>query len=195
MESVKEVHEELTCEHGEPTTKVCGACGRPVCSRGSIELSDPGLPRYNPGWKTLGLVVTLVIGVPLVFNRLFPDLIGTVVLAIFDQALYLRIGFVRGSILLGLAMILLLRLRTSESFQLLVRRANERVMCNECKGRFQRRRVLQAGIGIVGVTVALFGFYLMYDYGRLRDLWYVGLGAGIVLVRIELTQLFDRLLA
>jgi hypothetical protein len=184
----------MTCEHGEPASVVCGRCGTPVCSRGSDELRDVSLSTYESGWRSLGIVVALLVGIPVVFTQLVPGLLGTLTNAIFDRAMYLRIGLVRGSILLGILLVPALRLRNGQRVQLFVRRVGQRTVCDDCRGHLQRQRAIQLAIGLVGVVVVLYGVYRMYDYGRLLDLWYAGLGAGIGLARTELTQLAERLL-
>lgn len=194
MDAVRSVTEEMTCEHGDPARAVCGCCGTPVCSRGSDEVRDVSLSTYESGWRPLGIVVALVVGVPVVFTQVFPGLLGSITNAIFREAMYLRIGLVRGSILLGLLLLPALRVRNGESVQLLVRRVGTRTVCDDCRGTLQRQRAIQLAIALVGAIVALYGVYRMYDYGRLLDLWYVGLGAGLVVARTELTQLAERLL-
>ena len=195
METVREVREELTCEHGEPAAAVCGVCGTPVCSRGSDRVRDVALATYEPGWRTLGLSVVLVVGVPTVFTQLAPELLPRLGRALSDEALFLQTGLVRASVLFGLALLPALRVRNGETFGLFVRRTGKRTVCTDCKSQFSRQRAIAAAVAGLGVLVALYGLSKMWEFRRLLDLWYVGLGAGLAVARAEVALVVDRAVA
>lgn len=195
METVREVREEMTCEHGEPADTVCGACGVPVCQRGSDRVRDAALSSYESGWRTLGVALLLIVGVPAASTQLFPEPLGRIMLVIFDKAMYLRKGLVPASVLLGVALLPTLRVRNGETFQLLTRRTGERTVCADCKGQFQRQQAVAYAMAGLGALVALYGVYRMWDLRQLGVLWYVGLGAGLYVVRTEVALLVDRVVA
>jgi len=195
METVHEVREEMTCEHGEPASSVCGVCGAPVCSRGSDSTRDVALSSYESGWRTLIVALLLIVGLPAASTQLFPEPLGAIILDVFDRAMYLQTGLIRGSVLLGVALLPKLRVQNGEKLRLLARQTGERTVCADCRGQFRRQQAVTYAIAGIGALIALYGVYEMWDLRWLRELWYVGLGAGLYVARTEIALLIDRVLA
>lgn len=206
-ETRKRVRDYLACDDhsNRAAERVCGECGSPLCDECASRLSDITLEHYERGGgKQLVIGLGLVIGVPLLLEVLAPNLVGSITGLLFDEAVYLEGSLVRGSIVVGLAYLAVVRYRTRYGlsdveplefgsaigdFELLTRRSGTRTVCEQCKPDKQVQTYLLYGITLVAGALVVYGLYQSLPNLFFVPLRYSAVGIALYLARDELVAL------
>jgi hypothetical protein len=185
----------LTCEnHGDRRVdQVCGECGRPVCGDCSKRVTDATLDDYANDGAKRALIGVAFVGVSVFLLDQLPQVIWLALGDLAGSNLYPLSGLKPATLLVGLALLGTLRVRSGDGgfdlseFQLLTRRSNPRVVCESCwDGSKRLQRLLSRTFKLLAVVLIVYGLYQSVAALFFRWLWVSGLGAAVWILREDL---------
>lgn len=181
---------ELTCyKDSDLAEGVCGECGRPVCADHQRSFHDSTFHHYEGGSRRAVVALISLVGVPVVFDQLFPDLIPSLIVSVLRRPLFFTDAVVHSAVILGLALGLTLRFQSGEhrgNFRILARRVATRHLCGECYEETFLQRALHYALAVVAILLMLLGLRDLVSKGILLPLRTVAVGIGVWVLRDDL---------
>lgn len=181
---------DLTCyKDSDVSEGVCGECGRPVCGDHRRSLRDSTFHYYEGGSRRAVAVLVGLLAVPIVFTQLVPDLVPNLIQTALSRTLLFTDAVVQSAIILAVALALTLRLQSGEhrgDFRVLIRRATDRSLCDNCYEDTVLQRAFYYGVVVVAASLTLIGLRDIVTQGVLLPLRTVAVGLAVWVLRDDI---------